>query len=460
MRRIALGFGVAALLGGAGALVSCGSSAPGSEFGDGSDGGLNGDRGVGFNFGDDGGDGGPCVGLCLRQVSCPNGGTTSLSGKVYAPEGTIPLYNAIVYVPNGPLDPFPNGVQCDKCGKVSGSPLVSTLTNEKGEFKLDNVPVGADVPVVIQIGKWRKQITVPNVNQCADNPLAAGDTRLPRAQTEGDMPKIAISSGDADSLECFLRKIGIIDGEFSAPSGLGAVHFYRGSNGGTVGPNGSQLVGNTAEGTDLWGNAATLKKYDIVVLSCEGSENTENKQAYYGNLLDYMNSGGKVFASHYHYVWFRYGPNPLPTTANWTPTGGNSPFTVDTTFPKGNSFADWLVNVGASTTRGQIDLTQVRNSVAGSSPTVSRQWIYTPSPLSSKYFSFNTPIGVPADQQCGRAVFSDVHVSGDGNTNGSFPSWCGTSALTAQEKALLFLFFDLSSCVQDESKPPKPPGPK
>lgn len=454
MRRLAIGLGSAVLFFG---VYSCGSSPPDSIFGPNGPNGPDGtdpNRPPDFNPNDPNNPKpppGPCEGLQCQVVQCPNGGTTSLSGKVYAPEGTVPLYNAIVYVPNAPLDPFPSGVQCDQCGKVSGKPVTSTLTNEKGEFRLTNVPSGTDIPVVVQIGKWRKKFTVPAITQCVDTPLAATDTRLPRSRGEGDMPQMAITSGTADSLECFMRKLGIIDAEFSPPTGAGAVHFFRG--------NGSQITGGTADGPALWGAAATMKKYDIVVLSCEGSENRGNKDPHMQNVLDYLNAGGKVFSSHYHYVWFRYGAQPLPTTANWTPTGGNSPFSVDTTFPKGNSFADWLVNVGASTTRGQIDLTGVRNSVQAYNPATSRQWIHSPATQSSKYMSFNTPIGTPPDQQCGRAVFSDVHVSGNGST-AAFPGWCAASnsgPLTAQEKALLFLFFDLSSCVTDESKPPTAP---
>src|SRR5690606_17656061 len=47
-----------------------------------------------------------CSGIECDVEACPNGGTTSVSGVVYDPSGTIPLYNARVYVPNGPLDPI------------------------------------------------------------------------------------------------------------------------------------------------------------------------------------------------------------------------------------------------------------------------------------------------------------------------------------------------------------------
>src|SRR5262249_2320454 len=71
-----------------------------------------------------------CTGLCLKQVTCSNPNTTTtISGTVYAPNGTDPLPNVLVYVPNAPVAPFTAGVTCDNCGApASGSPLVSAIT--------------------------------------------------------------------------------------------------------------------------------------------------------------------------------------------------------------------------------------------------------------------------------------------------------------------------------------------
>ena len=352
---------VSALLLSAVLAANCGSIGDGSPFGDGdaAGGGGGGDGGGGGGFGfQEAGNGEasrPCVGLECQQVACSSGTTTTVTGTVYAPEGTVPLYNAIVYVPNSKPEPFKEGIVCEQCGQVTGSPVVTAITNEKGEFRLTNVPVGDDIPLVIQIGKWRRQITIPKVEKCVDTPLDAGDTRLPRNKSEGDLPQIAFTSGNADSLECFLRKLGVSDSEFTPPTGDGRVHFFRG--------NGSNIAGGAPDATTLWGSSANLKKYDISVLSCEGSENTGNKSPHYAKMLDYMDSGGRVFASHFHYVWFRYGPQPLPTAATWSPAPSTSnPYKVDTDFPKGVAFADWLQNVNATTTKGDIDLLEVRNS--------------------------------------------------------------------------------------------------
>jgi hypothetical protein len=63
--------------------------------------------------------------------------------------------------------------------------------------------------------------------------------------------------------------------------------------------------------------------------------------------------------------------------------------------------------------------------------------------------------GETSAQYCGKAVFSDLHAGG--SPMGNIPGVCAGPPLTAQLKALEFLFFDLSACVSIDSLPPPPP---
>jgi len=473
------GAGVASVLGML-IAVGCGSSDDGNQFpGEpnassgsptaSSSGDPGGSSGFGTSSGgaSSGASGGtPCVGLQCQQVTCAGGGSTTLSGKVLAPTTAedLPIYNAVVYVPNDKVEPFKDGVVCDRCGTTpSGKPVTTAITDAKGNFTLKNVPVGKDIPLVIQLGRWRKQIVVPSVPQCVDTPLDTTQTRLPKNQTQGDIPHIALTTGGADTLECFLRKLGFDDSEFTNPDGAGRIHLYQGTSG-------SKIDGKTPSANTLWDSIDQLKKYDMVILSCEGDEynNTKSDTARQA-VLDYLDGGGRVFSSHFHYTWLKNGKGLLPTTATWVNNGnsGDAVADIDTSFPKGQAFADWLVEAKASTTLAKVPMTALRRNItsvpgpAGNAET-SRRWISVKNGANDdpKFYSFNTPIGKPADQQCGRGVYTDIHVSSSDVPGGTFPTTtCKAPGLIPQEKALLFLLTDLASCVQDETKAPEPPPP-
>ena len=417
---------------------------------------------------------GPC-----SQVPCAAGTLTTVTGTVYDPAGKVPLYNAAVYVPRGAVGPVSSGASCDRCDSTILNPIVSALTDTHGKFVLKDVPVGTDIPLVIQVGKWRRQIKIPSVAACVDTALSDPNlTRLPRNQSEGDIPKIAITTGGADSMECLPRRMGLDDSEFSTSAGTGRIHLFAGTDNTEGGANDIATKAFAPElnagatlpsATDLWATTDALKAYDIVILSCEGGVMEDAKPATSRQALyDYASLGGRVFASHWHHIWFSGGPNPVPQVGTWRdrmepmdPSVG----TIDTSFPKGNALAEWLVNVNASTTLGQMDIIQPRDNIQAVDPMVARQWItvqnsrYTQDPTAIQYLSFNAPLGVTDDKTCGRAVFTDLHVSATGNdTPGQpFPSGCEARDLSSQEKAVSFMLFDLSACIQSDVDPPKPP---
>lgn len=462
----------------------------GSIFGDDDDdkSGAKGPNGDLFGEGGDGGtDAKPCTNLCLQQKKCSGlNATTSISGTVLDPAGKVPLYNVLVYVPNSKPGPITSGATCDRCGSVSGDPLVTTLTGVDGKFKLENVPVGKDIPLVVQIGKWRRQIVIPSVAECVDTALETEQVRMPRRKSEGDIPQIALTTGGADVMECWLRKVGLADEEFTVGTGNGKVHFYAGvGDGVTTSFNGGNGGQNFSAAKDFWSSEANLKKYDIVILSCEGITSPATKPAAALDAMKaYANAGGRIFASHWHRYWFNTaaGPNneppgpvpsPFEAVADWRDRGEPSDpsfGTLNTGFPKGQAMHDWLAQpaVGAlcplpgnqckGGNDGLLRIEQARHNVDSVDPDKATSWITIPSGgrTAHEYISFNTPIPAADDQKCGRVVYSDLHVTtADGH--GPWPNGCKTSDLTPQEKALEFMLFDLSSCIQSDKEAPTPP---
>jgi len=420
---------------------------------------------------DDDGDGGnspdACVGIECQVVNCGAMSLppTSISGTVFAPNGTLPLNNVNVYVPRDPLPPFVEGATCDRCATtLPGSPIVQAISDAAGNFHLDNVPAGADIPLVITTGKWRRQIVIPNVNQCGDNALGTAETRLPKNKAEGDIPKIAITTGAADSMECLARKLGIADSEITNSAGAGRLHFYAGNgvakfNGGFAGGPNQNLSG----ADPFWSSLDALKAYDIVILSCEGSQlgGTNKSQGALDAMKAYADLGGRVFASHWHNIWISgkfQGGVGAPTPAVWNTIGmwsdngnfGGTELIDEVSNPKGALFADWMVNVMASTVRGEFPVTQGKATNNSIDTTKAERWVVQKGSTIPQMFQFTTPNEVPNDQRCGKVVFTDMHVSGQ-IQGGDYPDSCvggaGNLTLTPQEKALAFMFFDIAGCV-------------
>lgn len=410
----------------------------------------------------------PCVGLECQQVKCADGGTTSISGVVTTPNGMYPVYNATVWIPNDKVAPLADGVQCEACqAPISGKPLVVATTDDKGAFVLPNAPVGTNIPIVVQLGKWRREATI-NVTQCTDNVATKDAVRLPKNHQEGHLPLIALAAG-CDRAECTLaQRIGIDPIEFTAGSGNGRVHVYSGANSAIGG-----LPANITPAAALWGDVTALKKYDLLINACECQPTLKDTMGNgYDALKQYLEAGGRFIGNHYHYNQFANamqindqtckGPADFNQVASWGfVQQQQGPGIIDTGHPRGKAFASWLVGVGASNVSGQLAIGDTRTDVGDVKSPTTRWLSMGNANQQTMYLSFNTPLG--QNQQCGRAAFSDLHGRGtNGGGGGGWPASCNgvPAQVPNNEIALTFLFFDVFGCVQDDTKAPIVPPTK
>jgi hypothetical protein len=194
----------------------------------------------------------------------------------------------------------------------------------------------------------------------------------------------------------------------------------------------------------------------MVILECEGYPQVESA-ADLKTMLNYVNAGGRVFASDYAWSWLANNGN-LSTAANWvspplTLVTSANPADIDlVNNPKGMAFDKWLEVISVSVP-GSHTIASIHPAYENTNGVVAptQRWLYFngAQPL---HFTFNTPVGAPSQNQCGRVVFSDWHAE-DPDTSmnwpkmKTFPAECDTGAMTAQEAILEFMLFDLSACV-------------
>jgi hypothetical protein len=166
----------------------------------------------------------------------------------------------------------------------------------------------------------------------------------------------------------------------------------------------------------------------------------------------------------FHYTWYKYSPDAALAAAAKIPGGapsGGSPVTVDTSFPKGKALADWLASVEPGTPYGKVTTDYTYDNVHEVDTKHVQVWASSGTPFEAvpvhpRFLTINTPVGKPAEQQCGKAVHLDAHINATDRVDETFPAGC-KSPLKQGEKAFAFFFFDLASRIQREDEPPKPP---
>jgi hypothetical protein len=441
---------------------------------------------------------------------------TRLTGRVVSPGRTdgdtanqIGVPNAIVYILRGTDESVlpamsagipSGGTSCDRCEDQDLGPvLVGGVTDSNGNYTLEgNVPVDQEFVLVVKAGKFRRasKVRIDAAKACDTTNLPTtvpegNPTRLPRGNSDSGLaihlPHVAVSTGQIDAMECVLAKMGISTAEFGNPGADGSaaqsIHLYRGgANTGTPPGAGARIDDNTPHASVLYDDLARLQRYDMVVADCEGpswDDDFSERNADGAKVREYVNRGGRLFASHLSFSWlhqngsaaydsaspFLTGLGPAATfsaTANTGSDSGTAKIALGRPHasPRIDAFAAWMSREGISSAPNYtFTITQPRDQVTSfDTDTSSEEFVYRVGDSDpTQQFSFNTPYSAPASAACGRVAYSGFHVSGGAGTSpfasSLFPNHC-SGDLTAQEKVLLYMLFDLGACV---GAPPVPP---
>ena len=406
MLRPALGLAVVGFLVHALAGCSTGDSRPGYE---------NPDDGAG------GGEQSPGEGFTPDTPAKPEV-QGHLTGVVRAPNGTIPIAGAVLYLTKEKPSPAPESVFCDVCVHLSADTPYA-LSDSNGAFDLAPTELGAQY-LVVQKGGFRRVREIY---------VSKGDSKLPDTLTTlppktdlaaGDeVPRMTVVKGAYDEIESSLQKLGI------DPSAIDIVH--------------SNLIGVAAKA--FLSDAAAVNGRHIVFLPCgdftQAPPNVDLSAdpTIQENLRAFVRAGGRLYVTDWHYDFIS---QTFPGYVTWTGGGGppcsgcqkisyDAPATVDDP-----GLAAWMSAQNLSTFTVEKNYTTIStvNPVettdsAGQPKTVTpRVWV------SSEQKGVQHPATVSFENGCGRVLYSTYHTEPFSND------------LAPQERALLGVLLEASVC--------------
>ena len=347
--------------------------------------------------------------------------SVSFSGTVLAPNGTLPLSNALVYVTQQAPEAIPAGAYCDECVSLQEGTFAISAADGTFAFTTD-LPKGK-AWVVVQKGQFRRvrPITVADAGMMA---LSKDDTTIPsRSDTAkgDDVPKMVILKDDTDfdRIDDSLTKLGLANVE---------VRTDR----------------------SLLKNKAELMKYHVVFIPCGSSDDAlmTDPEAK-ANLDEFVQAGGKLYVTDWSYEFVR---QPFPGFVDWageTAVVGSAASGEEWDAPAtaaDTGLADWLTATGDATFEVKGNWTKITSvntkqglDEKGNAVDVTpKVWVTAQNGSSAAVI----PTTVSFQNKCGRVLFSTYHT--ESGTSGS-----GGTALLAQEKALLYVLLEVGVCVGD-----------
>jgi hypothetical protein len=200
----------------------------------------------------------------------------------------------------------------------------------------------------------------------------------------------------------------------------------------------------------------------MVINSCQCDEEKQEKgPAAFAAVTQYLNSGGRMFNTHYSYDFLKFSPDPMlasevvpavRATPHTIPQSWPGPAVIIPSFPKAQALADWIKFLDPSLPFRQVPIQDAFGNLTGANAQV---WALDIArrPL---FVTMNTPLAAQPDQQCGRLVDMDTHVTDEEKPMVTDLAQC-EKTLNKAENVLAFMLFDLAACIQEDTRPPAPP---
>jgi hypothetical protein len=390
----------------------------------------------------DGGDG-DCDGV---EPPTP---TAQVVGTVYAPNLEIPISGALVYLTTGEVDPVPDGVYCAECVSLPCDAHFA-LSAADGSFVLPAVD-GAQ-KLVVQKGQFL-HVTDFDV-QTGNNIATALDSSLPGEWNPDAgmwIPRIVVGTGGADQIANLLAKVGLGEADVNGQLVPGTENF--------VGMTGPELEAMLDDPTMLDDN-------HIVFASCFSvSANGPIADQRLENIRDYVEAGGKWYATDYANDWIEE-PFPNYQVMHGEPAAMDvGAYDVDATVLDPDMLA-WLEAMPAplkdigngAPTLNDLPLVRLEGSFTGvdETPEILVQneegedvnvghYVWAEGPCGGCSDNGVRAMSMTATYGCGRLMFSTYHAN-------QFLH----EKLTPQELMLLYTILEIGVCF-DEPPPPPPP---
>ncbi|GEM49249.1 hypothetical protein [Deinococcus cellulosilyticus] len=216
-----------------------------------------------------------------------------IAGKLLAPDGTTPIANALVYVPDSSIATIK--AQALACGTPPNATWAATCTGPDGSFSFEAETQNSTFKVVFKKGSFEAESQVNAQNGQAN----VGNVKLNNDPTKG-APKMAVVTGSYDRIQNILAKLGygqLANGELK----LGTEQFDLFDGDDSLETSDPSVEALFTDGNDA-GTQADIFNYDIVFFNCGTQELLTPQDA--ALLRQYVQGGGKIYASDlaYDYV--------------------------------------------------------------------------------------------------------------------------------------------------------------